>query len=212
MAKPSPAYHFDLWAEFLTVTISENISRCQLGMNRVKKVRLSLVEKLNWPCHFKVILDNELVAQNPNKPARPDGGYEIEYIYRCPSHIPNGHNIEDGVAKSFIPKAMSLDEAFFEDAWSLTNTGCIPYLLKQLSFRSVSKLLSKQLEHQGVELDPEFSVQFYDGENFVSFPYDGIKQELVRQIGFYMGNPDVKKLASDICFKHPVNKKWFINL
>lgn len=212
MAKSFPSYHFDAWAEFLTVTLAENISRCQLGLNKVKKVRLSLMEKQNWPCHFKVILDNELVAPYSHKQAHSDASYDIDYIYKSPCDIPNGHAIDDIVAKKFIPKALEKDNAFFADAWSLTTSGCIPFLLRQLAFRSVSKLLSKQLENQGVELDPDFAVQFYDGDNYQSFPYDSIKQELTRQMQFYMGNSDVKRLASEICFKHKVNREWFINL
>ena len=62
MATPSKNYVFDQWAEFLTVTICENISRCLLGQSKVKKVRLTLSEQSNWPVKFKVILDNELMS------------------------------------------------------------------------------------------------------------------------------------------------------
>lgn len=209
----SPAYHFDLWAEFLTVTLAENISRCQLGLNKVKKVRLSLADKQNWPCHFKVILDNERVAQyNHHKTPHSDASYDIDYMYKSPSDIPNGHSIDDIVAKHFIPKALKQDDAFFADAWSLTTSGCIPHLLKLLAFRSVSKMMEKQLNHQGVDLTDDFSVQFYDGENYLSFSYDAIKQDLSRQVQFYMGNLEVKKLATKICFKHKTNQEWFMDL
>lgn len=212
MANSSPAYHFDSWAEFLTVTLAENVSRCQLGLNQVKKVRLSLAHKQNWPCHFKVILDNERVAQYNQHTPHSDASYDINYLYKSPSDIPNGHSIEDRVAKQFIPKALKEDDAFFADAWSLTSPGCIPYLLKLLAFRSASKMMSKQLSHQGVELTEDFSVQFYDGDNYLSFSYDAIKQELSRQIQFYMGNSGVKKMASQICFKHKINQDWFMSL
>lgn len=208
----SPSYSFDQWAEYLTVTIAENISRCQLASNKVKKVRLTLNPKQNWPIHFKVIMDNDRVAQYPNQTAHSDASYDIDYMYACPCSIPNGQNIDDVVAKKFIPKAQSLDEAFFADAWSLSSNGCIPYLLRQLSFRSVSKLLAKQLQHQGVEMDNDFEVQFYDGENYQSFSYDSIKQELTRQMQFYMGNAQVKELASKLCFKHKINRDWFNSL
>ena len=212
MANLPQNYHFDQWAEFLTVTLSENIARCQRGQNKVKKVRLTLHEQSNWPVTFKVILENELIAPYPYKPALNDGSYEIEHMYSTASKIPYGSNVTDSAAKLFIEHAKRLDSNFLSDTWSFHNHESIPSLLRQLAFRSMSTLLPKQLEQQGVNLTDDFTLQFFDGSNYLSFSYDAIKQALIEQMGFYMANSKIKESAANTCFKHTHNRSWFKQL
>ena len=209
MANLSKNYHFDQWAEFLAVTLSENVVRCQIGQNKVKKVRLTLNPDSNWPVTFKAILDNELIASYPSHNALHDGAYDIDYMYSTACQVPYGTNITDAAAKAFINYAKSLDENFLSDTWSLENTSSIPSLLRQLSFRSLSDLLPKQLIHQGINLSDDFSVQFFDGNNYLSFSYDSIKQNIVNQLGYYFANSLIKEAAVKTCFKHKSNQEWF---
>ena len=212
MTTPSKNYVFDQWAEFLTVTICENISRCQLGQSKVKKVRLTLSEQSNWPVKFKVILDNELIAPFPGNTAFSDGSHEIDYVYQAPNQVPYGKNLADPVAKRFIEKAKSIDSNVLSDTWSLHTSNSIPSLLRQLAFRSMSTLIPKQLVHNDIAITADFALQFFDGSNYVSLSYDAIKQELSEQIQFYFANSEIKNAAANCCFKHSDNKAWFLSI
>jgi hypothetical protein len=212
MANLAHNYHFDEWAEFLTVTLADNISRCQLGHNKIKKVRLTLHEQSNWPVTFKVILDNELIAAYPNKQALHDGSYGIDHLYNTPSAIPYGSNETDLAAKLFINQAKQLDPNFLSDNWSLRNKHSIPALMRQLAFRSMCSLMPIQLKHQGIDLSEDFSLQFFDGSNYLSFSYDAIKQAILEQSSYYLGNNAIKEAAANTCFKHNHNKSWFMQL
>lgn len=209
MAKSTLNYHFDRFAEFLNVTLAENIARCQLGLNKVNKVRIYLDKDMIWPKSYKVILDNELVAPGLTK-QNSDASYDIHYLYATPSNIPKYLKRSDHTVSAFIEKAKSIDPEFYADSWSLTMSGCLPVILKEFAFRSVTQNLAKQLKHQGIDLSEAFEVQFHDGENFLSFSYDNLRQHLKQQIQFYLSDARVKKLASEICFKHPENQRWFM--
>lgn len=212
MSKTSQYYHFDLWAEFLTVTIAENIAHCQLADNRIKKVRINLSDHAHWPTAFKVILENNLIAPLNDKEANLDASHDIEYLYQCPSNIPFGKNIADPVSKLFIKTAKKHEANFLTDSWSLNNDSSIPALLKQLAFRSVSRILNYQLQSKGIRMSEDFTVQFFDGENYLSFPYDSLRQALIDQIQFYLGNEQIKDVVIKYCFKHSHNQKWFKQL
>jgi len=209
-----PVYHFDRWAEFLAVTLAENIARCVISQSPVQKVRVQLDRQQNWPVGFKVILENTLLAKQPNQRTLEDDPTvnAIDYYYRCPSQLPRGKDAADTVAEQFIPAAQKWDDAFYPDAWSLKIDDCIPALLRSMALRSLARLLPQQLRHQGVDLSHNFSVQFYDGENFLSFFYDAITEDLKRQIGFYLGDTRVFAEATQLCFKHEENKRWFKSL
>ena len=211
MAKSTLDYHFDRFAEFLNVTLAENIARCQLGLNKIHKVRVYLDKDMVWPKNFKVILDNELVASAPSL-ANDDASYKINYLYDCPSNIAKYTEHSDKVTSPFITKAKEVDSEFYSDAWSLKMEGCIPSILKDLAFRNVCRNLPSQLKHQGIELSEDFEVQFHDGENFLSFSYDQLTQQLKQQIQFYLNNDQVKQLATTSCFKHSENQRWFTQL
>ncbi|GAA6134273.1 hypothetical protein NBRC116188_10620 [Oceaniserpentilla sp. 4NH20-0058] len=211
MANTKLEYHFDRFAEFLNVTLAENIARCQLGLNKVHKIRIYLDKDKVWPKSYKVILDNELVA-NGNTSQNPDASYDIQYQYAIPSNIPKYLKRTDHCMSEFINKAKSIDPEFYGEAWSLSMHSCIPFILKEFAFRNVSQNLSKQLTYQGVALSPSFEVQFYDGENFLSFSYDSLVQQLKQQIQFYLTDPNVKALTAQSCFKHPDNQSWFLSL
>ena len=212
MATPSKNYVFDQWAEFLTVTICENICRCQLGQNKVKKVRLTLSEQSNWPIKFKVILDNELIAPFPGNQALSDGSHEIDYVFQAPSQVPYGRNLSDPVAKNFIEKAKSIDSNFLSDTWSLNTANSTPSLLRQLAFRSMNSLIPKELVHNDIAITADFALQFFDGNNYVSFSYDAIKQSLSEQIQYYFTNDEIKQAAAKCCFKHSDNQNWFLSI
>ncbi len=213
MAKHAPMYDFDRWAEYLTVTLAENCARCHLGANSIKKIHVNLSNRIYYPPSYKVILSNELIAQcNGNKQANSDASYPIDYYYQSPSKIAFNSHQPDPVAKMFIKQACSLDKTFYGDGWSLNLPSSIPFLLMQLALRSVSKLLPKQLNHQGVELSEDFSVQFYDGSNYLSFYYETLKQDLNSQVNLYLSDKRIKTLASAMCFKHMENRRWFMGL
>jgi len=211
MVKPTLDYHFDRFAEFLNVTLAENISRCHLGLNKIHKVRIYLNKEMIWPQNFKAILDNELVAPAQSEPNQ-DASFKIHYLYYCPSNISKYVENSDKVTMPFIEKAKAIDPAFYSDAWSMKMDGCIPSILKAFAFRNISRNLSKQLKHQGVELTHDFEVQFYDGENYLSFSYDNLLQHLKQQIQFYLSNDKVKNMVAQSCFKHIENQKWFLQL
>lgn len=213
MANPKVHYDFDRFAEFLCVTLAENAARCQLGLNKVQKIRVFTHADRLWPVSFKVILDNELVAPaHPSFKHNQDASYDINYYYRCPSSIPMLASESHRITDPFVMQAKALDSEFYADAWLLNMPGCLPYLLKDMAFRNVSRSLARQLQHQGIDISNDFSVQFHDGENFLSFNYDNLVQQIQQQIQFYLSNDKVKQLAADMCFKHPANKQWFMSL
>ena len=213
MANLNPHYDFDRFAEYLCVTLADNVARCELGLNKVHKVRVYTSTSTLWPTSFKALLENELVAPlHPHVGANQDASYDIEYRYRCPSAIPFKAQQASSITSPFIEQAKKVDNDFYTDAWSLSLPGCIPYLLKQMAYRNVTQNLAKQLQHQGVEITEDFSVQFHDGENFLSFNYDNLTQQISQQIQFYLSDSKVKQIASDVCFKYPQNKQWFMSL
>lgn len=211
MATPNAHYDFDRFAEYLCVTLAENTARCQLGSSKVKKVRIYTTTDKLWPTRFKVILDNELIAP-VHSPINEDASHDIQYIYRCPSSIPFESSAARRITDPFIEQAKQIDTDFYRDAWSLNIPGCIPFLLREMAFRNVTRNLAKQLQHQGIDMTEDFSVQFHDGENYLSFNYDNITQQISQQINFYLNNPKVKEHAANISFKHPQNRQWFMRL
>lgn len=213
MANLNPHYDFDRFAEYLCVTIADNVARCQLSQNKVQKVRIYTSNDALWPTAFKVLLENELVAPlHSHTISNADASYDISYRYRCPSAIPFKAAQASSITSPFIEQAKKMDTDFYTDAWSLSLPGCIPYLLKQVAYRNVSLNLAKQLQAQGIAISEEFSVQFHDGENFISFNYDNLTQQISQQIQFYLNDEKVKQIACDVCFKHPQNKQWFMSL
>ena len=213
MAKQTQTYDFDRWAEYLTVTLAENTSRCDLGHNRVKKIQLNFSEQSLNPISFKVTLDNELIARyNRHKKTNKDASYPIDYSYQSPSSIALHGNMRDSTAKTFIEQATRLDDTFYGTGWSIQLPGSIPNILMQLALRSTAIMLPQQLTHQGVELSDDFSVQFFDGSNFMSFFYEPLLQALSAQVDMYLTDKRIKTLASGVCFKHMENRKWFMDL
>ena len=213
MAKQTQTYDFDRWAEYLTVTLAENTSRCDLGNNRVKKIQLNFSAQSLNPISFKVTLDNELIARyNRHKKSNDDASYPIDYSYQSPSSIALHGNMQDSTAKTFIKQAIRLDNTFYGAGWSLQLPGSIPNILMQLALRSTAMLLPKQLSHQGVELSEEFCVQFFNGNDFMSFFYEPLIQALSAQASLYLTDKRIKTLASGVCFKHMENRKWFMVL
>jgi len=213
MANKVPCYHFDNWAEYLTLTLAENIARCHLGRNSVEKVKISVKRADNWPADFKVILDNNLVAPcNAHKQANGDASYAIDYVYPPNSKIPRQAKEIDPAGELMAKNARALDKAFYADAWLLEDTNGIASLLGKLALRSTAKLLNKQLHHQGVDLSEQFSVQYRDEDNYLSFSYEGIKQELTQLLKLYGNNKEIRKLAAQLYFKRPENRAWFMRL
>lgn len=208
MATHTSEFYFDRFAEFLNVTLAENIARCQLGLNKVQKVRIHLDNDMIWPKSVKVILDNELVANSSN-PLNDDASHDIKYMYQTPSNIPKYAQKADQVTDEFIKKAKAIDPEFYRDSWSLRMDGCLPVILKEFAYRNICKNLAAQLKHQGVELSDDFEVQFHNGENYLSYNYDNLIQHAKQQIQFYLSNPKVKQLAAEQCFKHSANQQWF---
>jgi hypothetical protein len=209
MGHDSKHYYFDLWAEYLTSTLSENVARCQRVNRKVKKVRLNLPGTLNSPNTLKVILDNGLIASLPNQKSNADGSHDINYPYQSPSLMPFDKRSVDPVAKYFCTLARQTDPDFLTDYWSLSVDNSVPSLLRLLALRSVSAMIPKQLQHQGIDFTDDFTVQYFDGDNYLSLSYDAIRQGLLEQIQFYLGNPAIKKQAINSCFKHEHNKNWF---
>ncbi len=206
-------YDFDRWAEYLTVTVAENASRCDLGHNQVKKIQLNFNDQSLNPIGFKVTLSNELIARyNKHKQSNEDASYPIDYNYQSPSSIALHGNTQDSTGKSFIQQATRLDNSFYGEGWALQLPGSIPNLLMQLSLRSAALMLAKQLKHQGVELSEDFSVQFFKGGNYLSFFYEPISVALRAQVALYLRDKRIKTLASEMCFKHAENRKWFMGL
>jgi hypothetical protein len=212
MASNSNNYHFDLWAEYLTVTLSENVARCQLGSGKIKTIRITLSDQLNYPKAFKVILDNGLVVESKHQIPNSDHIYEIDYLYQSPCLIPFGKNITDPIAKRFCSAAKKIDSDFLSDNWSLNNSKSILSILRQLALRNVSHIISDQLQNQGIQMSDDFSLQYFDGSNYLSLSYDALRSDLVEQIQFYFKNSNIKQQAADLCFKHPNNKAWFNSL
>ena len=211
MANPNAHYDFDRFAEYLCVTLAENTARCQQGLNKIHKIRIYTSNDKLWPINFKVILDNELIAPM-SSPTNDDASHDIQYFYRCPSSIPFEASAADRITAPFIDQAKQLDPDFYSDAWSFKTADTLPSLLKNLAYRNVTHNLAKQLQHQGIDISPDFSVQFHDGDNYLSFNYDNITQQISQQIHFYLNNAKVKQLACDICFKHTQNKQWFMGI
>ncbi len=56
------------------------------------------------------------------------------------------------------------------------------------------------------------AVQFFDGDNYLSFSYDAIRHALVEQSNLYLVNRHVRTLCSQTCFKHEHNIKWLAAL
>ena len=213
MANLNTHYDFDRFSEYLCVTFAENAARCQVGLNKIQRMRIYTRADALWPTSFKVLLDNELVAPMQNgMAANQDASYDIQYIYRCPSSIPFIASEANRITDPFIGQARQQDADFYKDAWSFNISGCLPFLLKEMAYRNVTLNLASQLQHLGIEITEDFSVQFHDGENFVSFNYDNLTQQIGQQIQFYLTHDKVKQLAADICFKHTQNKQWFMNL
>ncbi|MGR6871659.1 hypothetical protein ACU6U9_15325 [Pseudomonas sp. HK3] len=211
MANLNAHYDFDRFAEYLCVTLADNAARCEHGLNKIQKIRVYTSKDKLWPTRFKVILDNELIASMQTH-VNDDASHNIQYRYRCPSSIPFEANAGSRITNLFIEQAKSLDADFYREAWSFNIPGCLPFLLKELAYRNVTQNLAKQLQHQGIHTTDDFSVQFHDGENFLSFNYGNIAQQITQQIHFYLTDPKVKQLATDISFKHPQNKQWFMGL
>jgi hypothetical protein len=212
MASTSNNYHFDLWAEYLTVTLSENVAHCQLGSSKIKTIRITLSDQLNYPKAFKVILDNGLVAESKHQTPNSDHIYEIDYLYQSPCLIPFGKNITDPIAKHFCSAAKKINSDFLSDNWSLNNSKSIPSILRQLALRNISRIIAVQLRNQGIQMSDDFSLQYFDGSNYLSLSYDALRSDLVEQIQFYFKNSKIKKQAADLCFKHSNNKAWFNSL
>lgn len=213
MAHPTAHYDFDRFAEFLCVTLAENTARCQLGLNKIQKIRVYTHPDKLWPTSFKVILENELVAAAPSDTQiSKDAAHNIQYMYRCPSSIPYAASEANRITEPFIQLAKQHDDEFYADAWLFNMPGCLPYLLKELALRNVTLNLARQLQHQGIAITDDFSVQFYDGENYLSFNYDNLIQQIKQQMNFYLNNAAVKQLACDTCFHHGHNKQWFMSL
>lgn len=213
MATQQACYNFDCWAENLTTNLAENIARCQLGQNKIEKVRVNLRNLHYWPETFKVILDNSLMAQcNAHKPVLEDNSYLIDYIYPTPCKVPRTASEADPAGAGFYSKGKKLDANFYKDGWTLKEGGSIASILRRLALRSCARLLAKQLQHQGVEISDQFNVQFHDENNYLIFSYEGLKQELKLQMDLYAVNPNIRKLASQIYFKHAENRKWFMGI
>ncbi len=213
MAAKVPCYHFDNWAEYLTLTLAENIARCHLGHNSVEKVKIGVKRSGNWPVNFKVILDNNLVAPcNAHKQVNGDASYAIDYIYTPTSKIPRHAKGKDPAGEFMAKKAKLLDKTFYADVWLFEDPNGIASLLRNLALRSTARLLSKQLNHQGVDLSDQFTVQYRDEDNYLSFSYEGIKQDLSQLLNLYGNNKEIKKLAAQMYFKRPENRAWFMGL
>lgn len=209
-----PVYHFDRWAEFFTVTLAENIARCSISQSPIQKVRIQLDNQQFWPVGYKAILENGLVIKQAHQKALDNDPAvnAMEYYYRCPTQLPRFKQDADKIAEVFIPAAQKWDDAFYADAWSMKMGDCIPALLLNFAFRSACKLLPQQLKHQGLDISEDFSVQYYDGENFMSYFYDSMADALKRQIGFYLSDERVFNAATELCFKHSENRRWFKSL
>lgn len=213
MATQQACYYFDQWAENLTINLAENVARCHLGQNKVEKVRINLRHLQYWPESFKVILDNSLVAQcNAHKPVLEDNSSLIDYIYPSSCKVPRTASEPDLVSAGFYSKGKKLEPNFYLDGWILNEANSIASILRRLALRNCSRLLAKQLQHQGVEISDQFNVQFHDEDNYLIFSYEGLKQELKLQMDLYALNPSVRKLASQIYFKHTENRKWFMGI
>lgn len=216
MNSTQPIYWFDRWAEYLTVTVAENIARCTLASGPIQKVRIYLTPSLFRPAGFKVFTANGLIIGSTRHAsmsgAADSSTLELSYYYKSPCSIPAVPDVEDITAQSFITQAKEYDEHFYSDAWSLSHSEGIPALLRKLAFRSVSKLLPQQLHHQGIDLADELEVQFHDGENYRSFAYDAISAQLSRQIGFYLGDDRVFRMATETCLMRSENRHWFKTL
>ena len=186
---------------------------CIRDSNKVERVRINLSKQQYWPVTFKVILDNNLVAKcNSHKPTHEDGSYSIDYIYPSHGNIPKSPADKDLVASHLYKKGKALDNSLYKDAWQLEVYNSIPFILRQFAFRSLSRILIKQLQRQGVETSDAFNVQFHDEDNYLLFSYEGLKQTLTQQLQLYAHNSNIKNLAADLYFKHSENKQWFLKL
>lgn len=202
-------YWFDRWAEYLTVTLAENCSRCELGLNKVDKIRITLTPEHLWPSSFKVILDNGIIAPLAKSAAKEwDGSHPVQYIYKSPANIPMSVQAVDAIAKDFIKKARTLDPDFYAQSWSFEQKDGMAHLLWGLALRSTGRLIHKQLIHQGVELTESFNLQYFDGNNFQSFNYNEATHALSQQAQLYFRDKRIVKLLSELCFKHPENRQW----
>jgi len=212
MANQTNQYNFDSWAEFLTINMAENIRRCERSQEKLKKLHIELDPHDYKPTRFKAILDSDRVATHTNTSADAEDGYSsIQSFYNCPTALAD-QEASAKIGRDFIAAAQKQDSAFFDDAWLLTMDGCIPHLLTQFALRSMSKMMAEQLRFVGVDINDDFYVQFHVNDNTVSLSYDELVLALKRQMGFYLTNLKVKKMACEICFRHKENKVWFMSL
>ena len=204
-------YHFDQWAEYLAVTLTSNIASCDLSHQKIEKLRLNIHPKTYWPTRFKAIFHNHLVASNQNS-NHQNGSSDIQFLYRNPCFIPADVNTRDPVASQFLKSVSKWQPDFYENAWNLNEQGSIPGLLRQLALRSFVTVMTDQLRHEGIALHEDFEVQFFDGENYKTWHYDTLVNELKRSLSLYLTHEKSRQLAANLCFKHKKNKDWFLAL
>ena len=204
-------YHFDLWAEYLAVTLTSNLANYDLAENQLEKLRLYIDPQTQWPVRFKAVLHNHLVVSNAQS-NHQDGSTHIQYLYRNPCFIPSNTHTKDPVAHHVLNTVSKWQPDFYANAWNLAERDSIPTLIRQLALRSFVKVLTAQLKYQGIELHENFDVQFFDGLNYKTFYYDSLVNELKDKSVLYLTHEKSKQLAADVCFKHKQNKLWFLNL
>jgi len=208
----SAQYNFDSWAEFITVNLAENIRQCARHHERLKRLHIELDERTEKPIRFKAILESDRVAQHPRISTNAEDGYTpIEAIYQCPTAL-GDDKLTDQISNTFIETAQKEDSAFFADAWSVNMDGCIPHILLQFALRSMSRMMRQQLQFVGVDSSDDFHVHFHHQGDTLALAYDELLLALKRQMGFYLTNLKVKKMACEICFRHKENKVWFMGL
>jgi len=204
-------YHFDHWAEYLAVTLAANITDCDLAHQPIEKLRLNIHPQTYWPLNYKVMLKNHLVASNHNI-NHQNGSSPVLFPYKNPSFIPADPKTRDPVALGFLKSVNKWQTDFYDTAWNLNQHDSIPGLVRQMALRSLSKVVTAQLKHQGFELDAHFEVQFFDGQNYKTFYYDHLVNELERCIALYLTHEKSRQLAANVCFKHKKNRDWFLSL
>lgn len=204
-------YHFDLWAEYLAVTLANNLANCDLANNQLEKLRLYIDPQTQWPVRYKAVMHNHLIACN-SQSNHQDGSTQIHYLYRNPCFIPSNANTKDSVTHQFLNTVSKWQPDFYENAWNLAEQASIPSIMRQLALRSFIKVLTAQLKYQGIQLQKNFDVQFFDGQNYKTFYYDSLVNELKDNCALYLTHNKSKQLAADVCFKHKQNKLWFLNL
>lgn len=205
-------YNFDSWAEYLTINLAENIRQCARQQEKLKRLHIELDSETHSPARFKAILESDRVAVHPRISANANDGYTaIESTYQCATALANDKQTNQ-VSENFISQAQKEDSAFFADAWSLNMEGCIPHILMQFALRSMSRMMAQQLHFVGVNTTEDFQVQLHYKGDVIALAYDELLLSLKRQMGFYLTNLKVKKMACEICFRHKENKIWFMSL